>query len=146
MRAIAAVSVALLVLCSGGVLLLRRGRAGAVRAGTWDCGYAVSGSPRVQYTGSSFAQYLLRQLGWAVAQRTTRPPPPDLFPQKSHFAQEPQETLLHRVLMPFCQRWAERCARLRVLQHGNVQVYLGYMLAVLLLLLGWSVLESWLRT
>jgi hydrogenase-4 component B len=116
------------------------------RAGTWDCGHADPSSPRLQYTASSFAQFLLRLLAWAVPRRTDAPPPMELFPPPARFHQTMRETLLHGVLLPFCQRWADRCSRFRILQQGNVHLYLLYILAVLLLLLGWSVVDAWLRT
>jgi hypothetical protein len=48
------------------------------------------------------------------------------------------EPLLHGVLSPLAHRLADRCARLRILQRGNLQIYLLYILVVLVLLLTWS--------
>jgi hypothetical protein len=48
------------------------------------------------------------------------------------------EPLLHGLLSPIAHRLADRCARLRILQRGNLQIYLLYILVVLVLLLGWT--------
>ena len=146
LRAFAAAALATALLIVVGHLLLRRRAAGdaIAHAGTWDCGYADPSSPRLQYTASSFAQFLLRLLAWAVPRRLQAPPPMELFPAPARFQQSMRETLLQGVLLPFCQRWADRCARLRILQQGNVHLYLLYILVVLLVLLGWSVVDAWL--
>jgi hydrogenase-4 component B len=143
LRAFAAAALVVAVLAGAGHLLLCRCRAVA-RAGTWDCGYVDPGSPRLQYTASSFTQFLMRLVAWAVPRRLQAPPPMELFPPPARFHQATRETLLHGVLLPFCQRWADRCSRLRILQQGNVHLYLLYILVVLLLLLGWTVVDAWL--
>ena len=105
---------------------------------TWDCGYAVPDAPRLQYSASSFAQFAARLLLWAVRERKASPAPLELFPGPRTFTLAPNETLLYGVLLPASRRLAERCARLRVLQHGSVQLYLLYVLVALVLLLAWA--------
>jgi len=111
-------------------------------AGTWDCGYVDATSPRLQYTASSFAQFSTRLLPWTVREREQRPVLPGLFPGASAFARRALEPLLDGLLWPIGRRLADRCARLRILQVGNLQIYLLYVLVVLLVLFGWSALAA----
>ncbi len=142
MHALGLVAIVTTALVIGSLWRLLRRRADAATVGTWDCGYADPGSPRVQYTGSSFAQYVLRMLAWATPRRRTPAPPQELFPGPQRFESETREPLLHGLLLPWCSRWADRCLRLRILQYGSVQLYVAYVLAVLLLLLCWSVVDT----
>jgi NADH:ubiquinone oxidoreductase subunit 5 (subunit L)/multisubunit Na+/H+ antiporter MnhA subunit len=138
--------------CGASVALLlrwlrrrQRRQQGTPAVGTWDCGFADAGSPRLQYTASSFAQFAATLLRWTVRERGPGPQPLALFPAPREFDREPVEPLLQGLLWPLGRRLADRCARLRFLQHGRLQIYLLYILVVLLLLLGWSGLAAWLR-
>lgn len=130
---------ALVVLLALGALLawLSRRRRRAASAGTWDCGYVAPDSPRIQYTASSFAAFLIGLQGGArrATKAATRGV---LFPGSRSEVRQERELLLHRVLLPWFHRQAARCLRLRILQHGKVQIYLLYILIVLVLLLAWS--------
>jgi formate hydrogenlyase subunit 3/multisubunit Na+/H+ antiporter MnhD subunit len=108
--------------------------------GTWDCGFLDAASPRLQYTGSSFAQLPSRSLRVVVKEQVDVPAPLDLFPGPRSTARRPLESLLDGFLWPFVRRWADRCVGLRFLQQGNLQIYLTYILLVLLLLLTCSAL------
>jgi hydrogenase-4 component B len=140
-----ALGIAVLVgLCA---LLLRRpsgtradGRAAAVAAstGTWDCGYADPSSPRLQYTASSLGEMLAGLFRWAIRLKERRPCLRPTFPPSEHYESEPVEPLLDGCLIPLSRRWADRCSRLRILQRGNVQIYLVYILVTLVLLIVWA--------
>jgi formate hydrogenlyase subunit 3/multisubunit Na+/H+ antiporter MnhD subunit len=124
----------------GGVRAARRRRRPAADApvGTWDCGYVGPTSPRLQYTGTSFAQPAVRALGWTVRGHTGAPAALELFPGPRAFVRRATEPLLHGVLWPLAHRCADRCARLRFLQRGKLHVYLLYILVAHVLLLAWS--------
>src|SRR5262249_52552212 len=67
-----------LVLAAGlwRIMALRRRRAERLPAvGTWDCGYVDAASPRLQYTGSSFAQAGTGILAWTARERAAAPGP-----------------------------------------------------------------------
>jgi hydrogenase-4 component B len=115
------------------------------RVPTWDCGSLDASAPRLQYTASSFAQFALQLLRWTVRERRDAPAPLELFPGPRGFAHRTLESLLHGCLWPLSRRLADRCARLRILQRGNLQIYLLYILVVLLLLLAWSAAATWSR-
>ncbi len=116
----------------------RRRDDGAAAVGTWDCGFVDASPPRLQYTGSSFAQFTARILDWTVRERTQVPAPLELFPGPRAFVRRSLEPLLHGALWPLAHRLADRCSRLRILQRGNLQIYLLYILVVLVALLAWS--------
>lgn len=106
-------------------------------APTWDCGYAAPDS-RMQYTASSFARPLAENLQPLVNMADQEEPPRGLFPTAASF----------RTLLPGVEsawgighlfRLAARLAgRIRVLQAGQVQVYLLYMAVALVILLMWK--------
>ncbi|HEX5051123.1 MAG TPA: proton-conducting transporter membrane subunit [Planctomycetota bacterium] len=120
----------------------RRRRAQVAAVGTWDCGFVDASAPRLQYTGSSFAAFTARILDWTVRERTQPPAPLELFPGPRAFVRRTVEPLLHGVLWPLAHRIADRCSRLRILQRGKLQIYLLYMLVVLVALLTWSVFAT----
>ena len=138
--------------------LLQRSRVAS--GGTWGCGYAAP-TPRMQYTSSSFAQMLVGLFGWALRPWTRRPGKLPLFPQKSDsqgavarvppwpgwsaltfpqkadFHSEVPDTVLDGAVLPTFRFVARFFSMLRILQHGNVQIYLLYIFLALLALLLW---------
>ncbi len=111
--------------------------------GTWDCGYIRPASPRIQYTASSFGALLVSLFGWAVAPRTAHRRSLGLFPPPGAFATRPRERVLAGLLVPFFQDLARRCARLRILQQGQIHVYLVYILFIFLLGIACAALSPW---
>lgn len=117
----------------------------AVRAEgpTWGCGY-VRPTVRMQYTGRSFAELLAEHLlPRFLRPHTARRAPRGLFPSKSDFGAESPDPVSEKVYEPFFRSWAERFSRLRVLQQGNLHVYLVYILLVVVLALAWVSLRTW---
>ncbi|HET7787573.1 MAG TPA: proton-conducting transporter membrane subunit [Myxococcales bacterium] len=124
-------------------LLLARVRKPSARPLTWDCGYAAP-SARMQYTARSFAQLAAELLfPAALRPRTKEARPEGLFPARGLFAAEDSDPLTRRWYEPFFTRWAERFAALRWVQQGVVHAYLFYILAVVVVALGWSALQGW---
>jgi formate hydrogenlyase subunit 3/multisubunit Na+/H+ antiporter MnhD subunit len=110
---------------------------------TWGCGY-VRPTERMQYTGRSFAELLAEHLlPRFLRPRTRRQAPRGLFPAKSDFGSETSDPVSARVYEPFFRRWAERFARLRVLQQGQIHLYLVYILLVVVLALAWVSVRRW---
>jgi hydrogenase-4 component B len=113
---------------------------------TWACGY-VKPTERMQYTGRSFAELLAEHLlPRFLRPHTTRRAPKGLFPPKSEFASETADPVSEKVYEPFFRRWADRFSRLRILQQGQVHVYLVYILLVLVVALAWVSLRTWWAT
>ena len=110
---------------------------------TWGCAYAAP-TPRMQYTGRSFAELLAERVyPRSLRPKVNRRPPEGLFPSSGSFTSECPDPVTAKVYEPFFARWAVRFLRLRVLQHGKVHVYLLYILVTLVLVLGWSSVRSW---
>jgi hypothetical protein len=123
----------LAALAALGVWLAVRTR-GAPRAPTWDCGYHAP-SPRMQYTGSSFAATLLGFFGWALRPVEQGRPVRGTFPVRASFHSHVPDTVLDRFLLPVLRRLARLTLYARYLQQGRLQVYLLYVAVTLLVLL-----------
>jgi len=106
-------------------------------APTWDCGYARP-SPRMQYSGSSFSQMLVGLLSWALWPRTATPVIKSAFPQSSGFKSDLPDPVLDRGLRPAFGSAGRLLSHARVLQRGPIQIYLLYVVAILLTLLLFS--------
>lgn len=103
---------------------------------TWGCGY-LSPSARIQYTGSSFGAFFSSLSGALIRTRITMDPVAGVAPAASRFSYTPEETLLHRLVLPVLNIVGVACAFVRRLQHGEVQIYILYIFATLMLLLLW---------
>lgn len=124
-------------LTAGGLALWSRLRPGFVESSvTWGCGYAAP-SARMQYTSNSFSEILVGLFRWALLPRTERPSITELFPRTAQFQQQVQDSVLESIVMPGMRWLASRLLLLRVLQQGNIRIYLFYVFAALLLLLVW---------
>ena len=127
------------------------------RAGTWDCGYARP-TARMQYTGSSFAQFLMSLWTWALWPQIERPQVAGLFPPApgaaevagktpariagagagARFAMFLPDTILERLVLPTFRLANRLLPKLRLLQQGRIQIYVIYFLGIVLLLLLWG--------
>jgi formate hydrogenlyase subunit 3/multisubunit Na+/H+ antiporter MnhD subunit len=113
-------------------------KAACVEGPTWACGY-VKPTARMQYTGRSFAEMLAENLlPRFLRPRVTKRAPQGLFPQASGFEADCGDPVSEKVYAPFFRRWAERLSRLHVLQHGIVNVYLVYILLMVMAALAWD--------
>lgn len=123
------------LIATGWFALWRRQRTCAARDSiTWDCGYARPTS-RMQFTGSSFSQVLVEIVGWALCPRTRQPQLAGPFPPPTRFKSEVPDAVLDRALMPAFRSTGSVLGRARILQRGPIQLYLVYVLGILLVLL-----------
>lgn len=132
-------SLALLAVASAGFAVAHfvvRGRERA-QAPTWDCGYAEP-SPRMQYTGSSFAQLFTDLLPRALRPRFDVRSPTGLFPKPGAFVGSSDDPLTRAVYEPSLARAADWFSRLRWVQQGAVQLYVFYVLVALAVALAWT--------
>lgn len=90
---------------------------------TWGCGY-LAPSARMQYTGSGFSELLVARVlpRWLRSARGADP-------------------FTRKVYEPLLRRTAHQFARLRVLQQGNVHVYLLYIVATAIAAVAWVTLR-----
>ncbi|MBJ6800345.1 hydrogenase [Geomonas sp. Red259] len=127
------------VICLAALLFLflhLKTRGSAVSAPTWGCGY-LRPSPRIQYTGSSFGALFSSLSGSLIRTRITMGAVTGLTPAAVRLSYHPEETLLHRVVLPVLNVVGVGCAFVRRLQHGEVQIYILYIFVTLMLLLLW---------
>ena len=96
------------------------------RAATWGCGYGRP-SPRMQYTGSSFAAPLLAAFG-----SLTQPP---IRRTPTSYATDPEDRVVNRVVGPAWDRVKAAAGTLRPLQQGRVTTYLQYIVVTVVILL-----------
>jgi len=116
-----------------------------VEGATWGCGYARP-TPRMQYTGQSFSELSTRQLlPRFLRPRNRQQAPAGLFPAAGQFASQSPDPVSEKVYEPLFARWARRCAQLRILQQGQVNIYLAYVVLAVLLVLAWMSLRAWWR-
>ncbi|MEI7851324.1 MAG: proton-conducting transporter membrane subunit [Kiritimatiellales bacterium] len=108
-----------------------------VSIGTWGCGYAQP-TPRMQYTATSFGEMLVKRFRWALRPRTQRPVIASPFPHKTGFSTEVPDTVLDRMVLPVFQYTGRQIMKLRLLQQGRTEIYLLYMLIILLFLFCWE--------
>jgi NADH:ubiquinone oxidoreductase subunit 5 (subunit L)/multisubunit Na+/H+ antiporter MnhA subunit len=111
---------------------------------TWGCGYA-NPSARMQYTGGAFSELLSAGVlpRWLRGQQRLHAPA-GLFPPAASFSSYASDPMTQLIYEPFLARWAQRFVRLRVLQQGNVQVYILYVVAAAVLGFAWIVCRDWL--
>jgi hydrogenase-4 component B len=134
---VSVVSLGLLALVA--VLALARRRLLArreVRTGpTWDCGYAAPAAS-MQYTASSYAQPLTELFGSLLRTRTRVEPPEVHFPDTAMLETETPDLSREGIYEPLFATVEGAFRRIRVMQHGWVQLYvLGVVLTLLVLLL-----------
>jgi hydrogenase-4 component B len=132
LRSIGMIAMSLLVaILVGSFAFGIRLRATAVTAArTWGCGY-VRPSPRMQYTSSSFAQMVVGFFSKVLLPITNAPHIHRLFPSATQFHSEVPDAVLDRAIWPMFRLLAGLVTRLRVLQHGSIQLYLLYVFAAL---------------
>jgi len=124
------------LLLGGAVLWTRLDRRLVEEGVTWGCGY-VAPTPRMQYTSSSFAQMLVGMFRWVLRPRTHQPKDLPLFPPETSFHSEVPDTVLDEVVLPTVRFTAWLFSWFRVLQQGNIQIYLLYIFLALIALLFW---------
>ncbi len=117
---------------------LRLGRSQPA-APTWGCGFARP-SPRMQYTGSSFAEQLVLRFGWVFFPRTRVEPPTGLFPRRAAFGSHLPDTILDLGILPALGSAVRVTDRLRAQFGGRVQSKVFLVLVGVLGLLAWLAL------
>jgi hydrogenase-4 component B len=103
---------------------------------TWDCGYARP-TARMQYTASSFAQPLTSLFHFVLRTRTRLTPPVGLFPRGGTLATETPDTFREGLFRPAFAGLEQALRRLRMLQHGRIQLYVLYVVLTLIALMAW---------
>ncbi|NLF22388.1 MAG: hydrogenase [Lentisphaerae bacterium] len=142
LKALACAGGALVGLLAAWALVLKANRrAKPVRTGlTWDCGYAAP-TGRMEYTGSSFGDSLVKLTVFLLWPKKNQPALHGLFPKRSRFKIIVPDTVLDRLVTPLFRATGRFLPWLRVLQRGQTHVYVLYILVVVIVLLIWGNLE-----
>jgi hydrogenase-4 component B len=104
------------------------------RSGTWGCGFTQP-TRRMQYTGSSYAASILDFFKPAAPLQEDHLPVTGLFPGKTHYHSRVDDIVeLHlnpAVVTPVMWLFD----KLRWIQHGDIHLYIGYILLAIVVLL-----------
>ena len=102
--------------------------------GTWGCGFTQP-TTRMQYTGTSYAASILEFFRPAAPLEENHPPVRGLFPQPTHYHSHVHDIIERHmesaVVKPV--RWL--FDKLRWIQHGDIHLYIGYILLAIVVLL-----------
>jgi hypothetical protein len=93
----------------------------------------------MQTSSSSFAQMLVGLFAFALHPREHAPRLAAApFPARAAYHSEVPDAVLDRMMLPFLNAAGGAFERLRLIQRGDVQSYLAYILLTLVLLLVWK--------
>ncbi len=132
-------AVALVALVARSPSGARAARGGATESSTWGCGYGRP-TPRMQYTGESFAGGLTGRFGWALRPHAHLERPAGFFPQRASYDSHVPDTVLEAFLLPALRAVAGAAERLRRLHRPQVQAQALLVGATLVALLAWRFL------
>jgi formate hydrogenlyase subunit 3/multisubunit Na+/H+ antiporter MnhD subunit len=116
------------VLWGGGVLAflaIRRVSRRRRESDTWGCGY-VKPTPRMQYSGASFAEGIHRLLPNVLRARIAAPQSTDLFPAPGNLSADRQDPFTRVAYQPLLDRGARRFGKLHWVQQGLLHFYILY--------------------
>lgn len=107
--------------------------------GTWDCGYARP-APRMQYTASSYAEPMTSMFRRLLGETRRVKPPRGLFPAQgtASFASATPDRARDGLFLPLFTAVGAACDAVKRFQHGNLNLYILYVLATLVILLAFS--------
>jgi len=125
-----------LILTGGGTVFIFRKKLwqkNTRKMGTWDCGYA-SPTKKMQYSGSSISDTLVRLLRFMLLPKSHEPKVNGHFPRKSNFKAGVPDIVLDRLVLPVFHRAAFYLPMVRVFQRGQTHLYVLYILVIVLVL------------
>jgi len=106
-------------------LLVRRLARRRREAETWGCGY-LAPSPRMQYSGASFAEGLHRLLPGILRAKLSVPYRAELFPPPADLTVDAGDPFTRAAYAPLLDRLAQRFGQLRWVQRGFLHLYILY--------------------
>ncbi len=101
---------------------------------TWGCGFTQP-TVRIQYTGTSYAMSVVDFFRPFVHIKTSYTGIRRIFPGQTSFSSRVDDiaetALMDRIVSPILYL----AAKLRWIQHGHIQLYIGYIIATIVVLL-----------
>jgi hydrogenase-4 component B len=104
------------------------------RAGTWGCGFTRP-TVKMQYTGSSYAASILDFFSPVAPLKEDHPPVKGRFPKKTHYHSQIHDIAELHMDRVVVQPVLFLFDKLRWLQHGDIHLYIGYILLAIVVLL-----------
>ncbi len=130
----------LALLAAAGLWLSRCSRNIPRGVGTWGCGFQFPG-PRMQYTASSFADFLVQLFRFGLLSKRHGGKVAGLFPLETRFSSHTPDTVLDRVLFPVFLGVAWFSRQLSAIIHNGVTAfYLLYIALTVIVLLALLIL------
>jgi hydrogenase-4 component B len=110
---------------------------------TWGCGY-LAPTPRMQYSGASFAEGIHRLLPRVLRAKIAAPQSSELFPSAGKMSADRQDPFTRVAYEPLLDRGARRFGQLRWVQQGLLHLYILYVvLAVVVTIAVVSLRDYW---
>jgi hydrogenase-4 component B len=113
--------------------LLYRGKT-VTRSGTWGCGFTRP-TVKMQYTGSSYAASILEFFRPVAPLTENHPEIRGRFPEKSHYHSHVSDIAELHMVNVVVRPVLALFEKLRWLQHGDIHLYVGYILLAIVVLL-----------
>ena len=104
---------------------------------TWDCGYSAP-TARMQYSASSFAQPITALFKSVLQTSEHAPAVQEYFPETGSFETHTPDACFEKAYRPLFEGLRRLCGQCAVLQHGNVHLYVLYIVITLVGLLVWQ--------
>jgi len=104
------------------------------RSGTWGCGFTQP-TVKMQYTGSSYAESILAFFRPVAPLSEEHPPIRGRFPEATHYHSEVHDIAELQMDRVIVKPVVWLFDRLRWLQHGDIHLYIGYILLAIVVLL-----------
>ncbi|MEA3464510.1 MAG: proton-conducting transporter membrane subunit [Thermodesulfobacteriota bacterium] len=118
-----------------GLWLHHRSRNAPHDVTTWGCGYRFP-APRMQYTASSFGDFLVQLFNFGLRSERHGGKVSGLFPPDTRFSSHTPDAILDRMLFPLFRGSAWCCRYLRSkIQNGTIAFYLLYFVLTIITLL-----------
>jgi hydrogenase-4 component B len=114
-------------------LVLYRGKT-IGSAGTWGCGFTQP-TTKMQYTGTSYAASILAFFRPAAPLQEDHPAIHGRFPQKTHYRSHVDDIAEIHMARVVVNPVLWMFDRLRWIQHGDIHLYIGYILLAIVVLL-----------
>ncbi len=106
------------------------------RAGTWGCGFTQP-SVRMQYTGTSYADTMVSFYRPLILLQKKYSGIRKIFPGKTTYSSYVHDTSEIGLNFFIVRPILFILAKLRWIQHGNIQLYIGYIMLTIVVMLLW---------
>ncbi len=104
------------------------------RSGTWGCGFTKP-TVRMQYTGASYADEMVSFFNWLAPVTRLYSGITRIFPRKTTWHMQSEDAALVNYERLLVRPLYSLVYKLRWIQHGNIQLYIAYIIAAIFVLL-----------